>query len=520
MTQPSLANARHRLQQALPLLLIVLGILLRVWRFGAVPSGLNQDEAFAGYEAWSLLHYGIDSVGYPNPVYLTTWGSGMSALQSWLMIPFIVLFGLTETTVRLPQLLLGCATLPVFYCLLRDTLGRRTALVGLALLAISPWHIMLSRWALDCNLSAFFLLTGFWLLLKGLHDPRWWMAAAAVYGVGLYSYALTWLAVPLTLLLFAVCLLRFRPQVLRCRWLWISGCILFVLALPLILFYLVNHDRLPELVTPFLSIPRMPVFRDNELSLQNLFRAQTWKNLYTLFIKQNDDLLWNTTRFGLFYHWTVPFLFVGMVRLLRRVWRALRARRMPVELLLLLPLAAGLFTGMLKGTPNINHTNYVHLFLLILIAAGIEVLFDLPGRLGTLLPALAGIAAVISLGMFVQYYFHAYDQELAVTFQAGLGDAMAYIQSEDFEDIWVCSNIHYPRILFYEQVPTPQYIETVRYSGSEPDSFTRFTFGSGEPGSHEAYLIPNYAIDTFFAQGVEGYTVRTFDTISVILPHE
>lgn len=526
MTQPSPANAKHRLQQALPLLLIVLGILLRVWRFGAVPSGLNQDEAFSGYEAWSLLHYGIDSDGYPNPVYLTAWGSGMNALQSWLMIPFIALFGLTEITVRLPQLLLGCATLPVFYCLLRDTLGRRMALVGLALLAIAPWHIMLSRWALESNLAPFFLITGFWLLLKGLRDPRWWPAAAAVYGVGLYSYALTWLVVPLTLILFAVCLLLFRPQALRSRWLWVSVCILFVLALPLILFYLVNHDRLPEVVTPFLSIPRMPFLRDGELSLRNLFRAQTWKNLYALFIQQNDGLLWNTTRFGLFYHWTVPFLFVGMARMLRRVWQALRARRMPVELLLLLPLAAGLFTGMLNEAPNANKTNCVHLFVLVLIAVGIETLFLLPGRLGTLLPVLAGIAAVVSVGAFGQYYFHGYERELAWIFQAGLDEAMAYIQTGDYEDVWVCPDIHYPRILFYEQVPTPQFIETVHYSGPKSaftpvESFTRFTFGDGgEPGPHEVYLLPTYAMDRYFAQGAEDWTVKTFDTVCVVLPPE
>lgn len=524
MTQRLSAGRKQRLRQALPYLLVVLGVLVRVWRFGAVPSGFNQDEAFAGYEAWSLLHYGIDADGYPNPVYLTAWGSGMNALQSWLMMPFAALFGLTETAARLPQLLLGCATLPVFYCLLRDTLGRRTALVGLALLAVSPWHIMLSRWALESNLAPFFLITGYWLLLKGLREPRWWMAAAAVYGIGLYSYALTWVVVPLTLILFAVCLPVFRPQAFRSRWLWISVGILFVLALPLILFYLVNHDLLPEIVTPFLSIPHMPAFRDSELSLQNLFRAQTWQNLYTLYIKQNDGLLWNTTRFGLFYHWTVPFLFIGAGRMLRRIWQALRSRRMPVELLLLLPLAAGLFAGMLTERPNTNRTNCVPLFLLLLIAAGIEALFLAPGRWSSLLPALAGIAAVVSLSAFVWYYFREYDQALSWTFQKGVRDAVAYIQANDFEDVWVSPSVSYSKILFYERVPTPQYLETVRYRDPQSafravDSFTRFTFGNGEtPGAHDAYLVPNGEISTYFAQGTESCTINYFDTVAVVLP--
>ena len=79
----------------IPLLFAVflaVGIGARVWRFGAVPGGINQDEAFAAYEAYSILRTGLDTSGYPFPVYLTAWGSGMNALESYLMMPFIALF--------------------------------------------------------------------------------------------------------------------------------------------------------------------------------------------------------------------------------------------------------------------------------------------------------------------------------------------------------------------------------------------------------------------------------------------
>lgn len=51
-------------KSVLAVILIVAGILVRIFEFCAVPSGLNWDEAFAGYEAFSLLNYGIDSVAY------------------------------------------------------------------------------------------------------------------------------------------------------------------------------------------------------------------------------------------------------------------------------------------------------------------------------------------------------------------------------------------------------------------------------------------------------------------------
>ena len=73
--------------------ILVLGAFARLRRFGAVPCGLNQDEAFAAYEAWALLHSGVDSSLHAWPVYLTAWGSGMNALETYLLLPLLALFG-------------------------------------------------------------------------------------------------------------------------------------------------------------------------------------------------------------------------------------------------------------------------------------------------------------------------------------------------------------------------------------------------------------------------------------------
>ena len=62
--------------------ILLVGVAVRVYRFGSLPRGINQDEAFAGYEAYSILKYGKDSFGYHNPVYLVAWGSGINALNS------------------------------------------------------------------------------------------------------------------------------------------------------------------------------------------------------------------------------------------------------------------------------------------------------------------------------------------------------------------------------------------------------------------------------------------------------
>ena len=88
----------EKLQKLLFILILILGIGARLWMSGDVPGGINQDEAFAAREAWSLLHYGKDSFGYSCPMYLMAWGSGMSALNTYLMTFRHAYLGLPSAT--------------------------------------------------------------------------------------------------------------------------------------------------------------------------------------------------------------------------------------------------------------------------------------------------------------------------------------------------------------------------------------------------------------------------------------
>ena len=56
----------------LVVLLTLIGIIVRVYDISSAPGGMNQDEAYSGYEAYSMLKYGTDLWGYTFPVYLHT----------------------------------------------------------------------------------------------------------------------------------------------------------------------------------------------------------------------------------------------------------------------------------------------------------------------------------------------------------------------------------------------------------------------------------------------------------------
>ena len=160
------------LPKILIVLIILLGVFVRIFKIEEYPNALNVDEASAGYEAFSIMNYGIDRNGKFLPVFLVAWGSGQNALLTYLMIPFIAIFGLSTFAIRLPMAILGGISLVVFYYLLKRMTNKKVAIIGLIFLAICPWHIMKSRWGLESNLFPDLMLLSIFLIIKGLQDKR------------------------------------------------------------------------------------------------------------------------------------------------------------------------------------------------------------------------------------------------------------------------------------------------------------------------------------------------------------
>lgn len=152
--------------------LILIGVLLRFYRLGSLPAGLNQDEASMGYDAFALANYGVDRNGYHFPVYPVAWGAGHGPLYVYFSSIFIKLFGLSVFSYRFGMALLGGGTLVLFFFLLKRLSSAKAALTGLFLLAISPWHILLSRWGLDSNPVPFFVLLAVFLYVLAIGKAK------------------------------------------------------------------------------------------------------------------------------------------------------------------------------------------------------------------------------------------------------------------------------------------------------------------------------------------------------------
>lgn len=149
------------------LLVTLLGAGLRLYKLGDYPAGFGQDEAVVLYDAWSLLTTGTDHHGAKWPLNAREFGDFPSALPSFEIIPFVAFMGPTELAIRLPCALLNIAAIPLLGLLMVHLFRSRAAgLFAATLLAVSPWNLFFSRWAVSPGFVTFFQVAGLYLLIR------------------------------------------------------------------------------------------------------------------------------------------------------------------------------------------------------------------------------------------------------------------------------------------------------------------------------------------------------------------
>ena len=181
-------------------LLIILGILARLFLFGQVPNSLYWDEVAIGLDARALIQTGRDLVGnsWLQPLFVS-YGDFKAPIYIWLVALLGKVFSVSEIIIRLPSLLAGLGTAWLVYDLTRLISPKKSKLPLLVLtnLAVMPWAIHFSRIGFESHLSLFFLTLMVWLIVKKSY-------LAGLSGVlGIYSYISLRLLVPLMFLVFA-----------------------------------------------------------------------------------------------------------------------------------------------------------------------------------------------------------------------------------------------------------------------------------------------------------------------------
>lgn len=434
-------------------IILLIGCLIRTVAIESYPIGLNQDEASIGYEAYSILNYGIDRNGYSFPVHFEAWGSGQNALYGYIIIPFVKLFDLNNFSVRFPMAIVGCITLLVSYFLFNDIFDRKKSLIAIFIFAIIPWHILKSRWGLESNLFPDLVFWAVVCIYYGIKNNKssFFIIASCILGLSVYSYGTSYLFVPIFLVLMYLYLILKKKISLKNSILYFS--ITGLIALPMFLFVIINYYKLDTITIFNITIPRLAFSRFTTVTaasgniLQNCFN--NIKDSFFILLKQSDGLILNYSPvYGILYNMSLPFIIIGLATVfIKKEDLFLKIN----TIFFISSLAIVAFTN-----PNINRINIIWIPIIIYLIYGVLWIYEKEMKIGYALVATFLIAFIF----FSINYFNDYQENIGNATFNGLENCIKWCSDKKYKKLYITSSVNQPYIfyLFYNQIETDHYI--------------------------------------------------------------
>ncbi len=463
-------------------LIVILAAVLRFYGIGENPPSLTWDEVAWGYNSYSLSIDGRDEFGKFLPLaFLESFGDYKPPFYAYVGIVPIKLFGLTEFATRFPSAFFGTITVLLTYFLVvrifhKSKNAKLYALLSALILAVSPWHIMLSRAAFEANVANTLIVAGVWLFLRGVQEKSWSIFLSALcFVLSFYTFNTARIVSPLLVIVLSLGfyreLLKMKGKVL------VSGIIGLVILLPALLFMLspqaktrFNEVNIFSDITIIETI-NQEVANDNNAWWSKILHnyrfayAAEYLNHYFdhlkpsfLFITGDGNPKFSTQDTGQLYLWDLSFLIIGILLLIRKkegYWWII-----PLWLLIgIIPAASA------RETPHALRIESALPTFQILIAYGVVQLGIWAVRSFSRRVAVAGLSAVaIVLIMNVSYFWHGYTTHYANTFsgvwQYGYKEMFAHVaEIEDkYDTIYVTDILGRPYVyyLFYRKID-PEY---------------------------------------------------------------
>jgi hypothetical protein len=434
------------------LLALCAAIALRTVALDRVPPGLNQDEACNGYDAYSLLRTGRDQHGNFLPVAIQAFNDYRMPLFDYSLTVPVALFGLHPTSVRLGAALWGIADIigvAIVACML---IGLRGAALAVILLALSPWHLPASRFgheAITAAATISLAAAAFFAAIR-LRRGRWLLLSGLMFGLSLYSYAITKAFVPPFLIWLAI---FYWNELARLRKPAIGAlAIIVICAIPQTL-ELWRHY--PEMMARYQTVAVMNFSWPVRLRLMGQSLLFDFSPRW-LFFSGSSDIGLHPAGYGQLLIAQAAMLFLALCAL-----AAPQLRRVTIFLLGWLAVAA-LTAVLILPAGHPLHTLLMLTPLTLLCALGMVFLFDLAGasRMARIAAASAILLVTFYQGAkFVGFYFRDYPALAAYQFQYGLGQAVIHAASSGRGPVVITDNTNQPYIyvLFFTKYPPARF---------------------------------------------------------------
>jgi 4-amino-4-deoxy-L-arabinose transferase-like glycosyltransferase len=444
------------------LLVLLLGSSLRMIALEQSPPGIAPDEACNAYDAYSIWHTGRDQHGVLLPTVMRALNDYRMPLFVYSMAPLVGAGGLRVMNARLAAAFWGILAIAAAYWLGARLFGHVVGLVTASFLAVSPWHVPLTRIALEGGLTiptTIFVVGLLWCWQRKPQRNRL-IAAAVIAALGLYTYSVMKLF--LVLMVAALGFVFWRTVTLHWRQVVVAALIGGVLAMPM----LYNTLRYPdEMQARYREIavfrPERPVLEAVQETLRNI-----WYNISPdfLFGQGDKDPLQHPPGMGQLYLVQAALIPVGFIEGLRR-----RACRLPLLINCLWILFTVLTTALTR--PNLPGSGHGLRGIQAVVPWQMLSSLGVIGVLNFVRPRVLKVAAIVVIVGWVlldgisyfNYYFTRYPLDAARVFNVGMVKAAVAMDQldDDYEAVYfTCdSNWPYLYILFFTRY-NPHLLQT------------------------------------------------------------
>lgn len=408
-------------------IIVILGALLRFSYLNQMPPSLNWDEISHGYNAYSLLKTGHDQWGLLFPVAnFRAYGDYPLPLNLYLTIPFEIIFGLNQVSIRLPHALLGTLTIIAVYFLVEAIFkNKKIALTAAFLSAIEPWYLFPSRAVFQSNLSVFFLITAFAFFFNRAKN-KWFLPLSFLsLGLTLFSYHSTRIFTPILLIAFVIIYRQYK--------------FILISLLGMILVLLPGASARANVV--FIldqgAINQINTLRNTSTSpVKNLFYNKVTyfgvnfaKNYLTyfspqfLFLNGGTQYQFSVPNQGILFLFTLPLFYLGLILLLIKSLKNKDYLFLTVWLILA-PIPASLTVD---AGAVIRATTMLPLPEILIALALIEI-FTKFTKQEVLLACLFVFLSFLSLENYLTIYANSYRTNYSWSWQYGYQEVVDYVK--------------------------------------------------------------------------------------------
>lgn len=391
---------------------------LHIYKLETLPTAINVDEAGLWYNVQCLLNWGIDQKGNSWPILLSNMWGEQSPMYTYLALICVKLFGNTLFAIRLPAVL-NTFLVMIFGYKIVDLLfeNKKTNLLFLCLVTITPYFTIISKMALDCNLMLGLSTIFLYCFLKAL-DTRnitWYVISGIVCGMTFWTYALSYLMIPLFLTLSLIYLFYIKKVTIKEIIVFFIPA--FLLGLPLLIVQLINIFEWNEMTILGITFTNFEKSRhgDGQFSLNisniifnfccafcyifNGFATNAYKSIYSI---QGGYLLYITSF----------FIISGIFLTVRDCMKSIKTKLYDNKVFLLFWMIAILSVLLtLNKSRDLYQQCAIYIAYIILATYAIFRFYKLitPKQLKIIFIVLLVIIYIVSFSQFLFFYFIEYD---------------------------------------------------------------------------------------------------------------